>query len=138
MTINAALRLMAGSVVLISLTLGYTLDPSWYYLTGFVGLNLLQSGFTRWCPAVTIFRALGLKAESCSVNGMSIHQGVHIIAGSLILGTVATVLFFGAPMTILIITAVIGASLLQSAFSGWCPAFTFARLAGFKDLHPTK
>lgn len=133
MTINAALRLMAGSVILISLWLGYSINPGWYYLTGFVGLNMFQSGFTRWCPAVTIFSKLGLKSEPCLAQGMSVNQGVHIIAGVLILGTVGSVVLLGMPQQILIATAVIGASLAQSAFSGWCLAFTFARLFGFKN-----
>ena len=131
MTLNAALRLMAGSVILISLTLGTYADPAWYYLTGFVGLNMLQSGFTKWCPAVTIFRIFKLKEQSCD-SGMSVHQGVHIIAGSAVLITVAAFMFFAAPQWILYITAVVGASLLQSAFSGWCPAFTVAGMLGFK------
>jgi hypothetical protein len=61
MTVNEALRMMAGIVVLLSLALGYWVNQNWYLLTAFVGLNLLQSAFTRWCPAMTIFRKLGLK-----------------------------------------------------------------------------
>ncbi|GGK83275.1 YgaP family membrane protein [Amphritea balenae] len=131
MTLNAALRLMAGSVILISLALGTYVNPAWFYLTGFVGLNLLQSGITKWCPAVTIFRMFKLKEQSC-MTGMSVHQGVHIIAGSAVLITVAAFMFFNAPQWVLYITAIMGASLLQSAFSGWCPAFTIAGLLGFK------
>lgn len=131
MSLDSALRLMAGCVVLISLALAHFLNPNWLYLTGFVGLNLLQSAFTKWCPAVTIFKVLGLEAEACAAQGMSVQQGVHIIAGSMILLTTAAVLFFSAPSWVLVITAVLGLSLLQSAFSGWCPAFTIARLVGF-------
>jgi len=134
MTLNAALRLMAGSVILISLALGTYVNPAWYYLTGFVGLNLLQSGFTKWCPAVSIFRMMKLTEHSCA-SGMSVHQGVHIIAGSMVLATVAAFMFLAAPQWVLYITAIIGASLLQSAFSGWCPAFTFAGLLGFKKAN---
>lgn len=61
MTVNEALRAMAGVVILISLALGHWVHEYWYLLTAFVGLNLLQSAFTRWCPAMTIFRKLGLK-----------------------------------------------------------------------------
>lgn len=131
MTVNAALRLMAGSVILLSLILGTYIDQGWYYLTGFVGLNLLQSGFTKWCPAVYVFRMLKLSEQSCA-TGMSVHQGVHIIAGTMVLATVAAFLFFNAPQWILYFTAVFGLSLFQSAFSGWCPAFTIASLFGFK------
>ena len=61
MTVNEALRAMAGIVVLLSLALGYWVNQNWYLLTAFVGLNLLQSAFTRWCPAMAIFRKLGLR-----------------------------------------------------------------------------
>jgi hypothetical protein len=61
MTVNEALRAMAGLFVLLSLALGYWVTPYFYLFTAFVGLNLLQSAFTRWCPAMAIFRALGLR-----------------------------------------------------------------------------
>lgn len=61
MTVECALRLLAGVVVLLSLALAHFVSPYWLLLTAFVGLNLLQSAFTNWCPAMTIFRALGLK-----------------------------------------------------------------------------
>lgn len=64
MTVERALRLMAGLVVLISLGLAHYFSLNWLWLTAFVGLNLLQSAFTNWCPAMTIFRALGLKDQS--------------------------------------------------------------------------
>lgn len=61
MTINEALRAMAGFMILLTLALGHWVSPWWYLFTAFVGLNLLQSAFTRWCPAMAVFRALGLK-----------------------------------------------------------------------------
>ena len=61
MTVERALRLMAGTVILISLGLAHYHSQNWLWLTAFVGFNLLQSAFTNWCPAMTIFRALGLK-----------------------------------------------------------------------------
>ncbi|MFZ0519252.1 MAG: DUF2892 domain-containing protein [Acidobacteriaceae bacterium] len=60
MTVDRAVRLMAGVVVLTSLVLGRWVSPNWLWLTAFVGLNLLQSAFTNWCPAMTVFRKLGL------------------------------------------------------------------------------
>lgn len=135
MTVSAALRLMAGTVVLISLALGTYINPNWYYLTGFVGLNLLQSAFTGWCPAITIFKKLGLKQESCNVAGMNVNQGLHIMAGTIILVTVIAVLFFNITLMLLAVTAVVGASLLQSAFSGWCPGMSIVRFVGFKDAN---
>lgn len=61
MTVNEALRAMAGFFVLLSVALGYWVSPYWFLFTAFVGLNLLQSAFTRWCPAMTILRKLGLR-----------------------------------------------------------------------------
>ena len=61
MTVNEALRAMAGIVILITLVLSQVHHHYWLFFTAFVGLNLLQSAFTRWCPAMTIFRKLGLK-----------------------------------------------------------------------------
>jgi hypothetical protein len=64
-TVERALRLMAGVVVLLSLTLAYYISHQWLWLTAFVGLNLVQSAFTHWCPAMAVFRAFGLKDASC-------------------------------------------------------------------------
>jgi hypothetical protein len=61
MTINEVLRIVAGTFVLISVALGYYVHPGWFLFTAFVGLNLLQSGFTKWCPMITILRKAGLK-----------------------------------------------------------------------------
>jgi len=60
MTVNEALRAIAGFFVLVSLALGHWVHPGFFYFTAFVGLNLLQSAFTRWCPMMSILRALGL------------------------------------------------------------------------------
>lgn len=60
MTINQALRLLAGSVVLISLMLGYYVAQEWLLLTLFISLNLIQSAFTNWCPAMWFLRKLGV------------------------------------------------------------------------------
>lgn len=61
MTVERSVRLLAGIIVLISLALAHYVSPYWLWLTVFVGLNLLQSAFTNWCPAMSIFRALGMK-----------------------------------------------------------------------------
>ena len=64
MNVERALRLMAGTVILLSMALAYFASPKWYYLTAFVGLNLFQSAFTNWCPAMAIFRKLGMRDAS--------------------------------------------------------------------------
>ena len=61
MTVERALRLLAGSFVLLSLALGHWVNPYWYLFTGFVGLNLFQSGLTNWCPAMFVLKKLGLR-----------------------------------------------------------------------------
>lgn len=65
MTVERALRLTAGTFVLLSLALGYWVSPWWFLFTAFVGLNLLQSGLTNWCPAMAIFRKIGLPDPGC-------------------------------------------------------------------------
>ena len=60
MTIDRYLRLIAGFFVMLSVALGYYVSPYWYLFTGFVGLNLLQSAFTNWCPAMAILKMLGV------------------------------------------------------------------------------
>jgi len=59
MNVERSLRLIAGIVVLVSLALGFWVSPWFYLLTAFVGLNLLQSGFTNWCPMMVILRKAG-------------------------------------------------------------------------------
>ncbi|MBP1633620.1 MAG: rhodanese [Acidobacteria bacterium] len=57
MTVDRALRLIAGLFVLASVVLGMFVHPAFYWFTAFVGLNLFQSAFTNWCPMMTILRA---------------------------------------------------------------------------------
>ncbi len=61
MKLNEALRLAAGLIVLASVGLAVYVDLRFLWLTAFVGANLLQSAFTKWCPAMWVFRKLGLK-----------------------------------------------------------------------------
>lgn len=49
MTMEHTIRAIAGTFVLASLALGYFVSPYWYLFTAFVGVNLLQSAFTKWC-----------------------------------------------------------------------------------------
>ena len=61
MTIDNAVLSFAGIVVLAGLALGWFVSPWWFLLTAFAGLNMLQAGFTGFCPAAMVFRQLGLK-----------------------------------------------------------------------------
>lgn len=60
MTIDRILRLVAGAFVLVSVILAKTVSPNWLYFTAFVGLNLLQSAFTNWCPLISILKKAGV------------------------------------------------------------------------------
>lgn len=61
MSVQNAVRMLAGVMILASLALAHWVSLNWLLLTGFVGLNLLQSSFTNWCPAITLFRWMGLR-----------------------------------------------------------------------------
>ncbi len=58
MVINDYLRLIAGTIVMLSVVLGYAVSPYFYLLTMFVGLNLFQSAFTKRCPMISLLRRL--------------------------------------------------------------------------------
>ncbi len=60
MKMENAIRILAGTMVLISVTLAHFVSPWWLLLTVFVGLNLIQSALTGFCPAEMIFRKLGI------------------------------------------------------------------------------
>ncbi len=66
MTVERWLRLMAGAFILISLALAHWVSAYWLWFTAFVGLNLLQSGLTNWCPAMSILRLLGVPDSTCA------------------------------------------------------------------------
>jgi hypothetical protein len=62
MNVDRFVLAFAGTVVLVSLSLGLWVDQNWFFLTGFVGLNLLQSSFTGFCPLAIVLRKFGLQA----------------------------------------------------------------------------
>ncbi|UCH83399.1 MAG: DUF2892 domain-containing protein [Candidatus Latescibacterota bacterium] len=61
MAMERYVRAVAGSFVLVSLILARVHSPYWLFFTAFVGLNLLQSAFTGFCPLVNILRKLGVQ-----------------------------------------------------------------------------
>ena len=65
MTVERSLRGIAGFFVLVSVLLAHYHSPYWLFFTGFVGMNLLQSAFTNWCPMMNILQKLGVKSQSC-------------------------------------------------------------------------
>jgi len=59
MSIDRIVLAFAGTMVILSLALGYFVSPYWLLLGAFVGLNLLQSAFTGFCPLALILKKLG-------------------------------------------------------------------------------
>ena len=62
MTIENGVRVMAGIMILVSVALVHFVSPWWLLFTAFIGLNLIQSAFTGFCPAAIAFRKLGVKS----------------------------------------------------------------------------
>jgi hypothetical protein len=54
--LERTIRAIAGTFVTVSVALGYFVSPLWFLFTAFVGLNLLQSAFTKWCLMEDILR----------------------------------------------------------------------------------
>lgn len=65
MNIDRAIFAFAGTMILLSLALAHFVSPLWLWLTAFVGLNLLQSSVTGFCPAAIVLRKLGI-APGCA------------------------------------------------------------------------
>ena len=63
MTVNDMLRAIAGLFTLISVALGYFFHPGFFLFTAFVGANLLQSGFSKWCPMMAILKKAGFREQ---------------------------------------------------------------------------
>jgi hypothetical protein len=61
LTLNEWLRAIAGVFILLSLALGWFVHPGFFLFTAFVGVNLVQSAFTRWCPMMSLLRSLGAR-----------------------------------------------------------------------------
>jgi hypothetical protein len=64
MTIERAVFAFAGVMVLLSVALTHFISPYFIWLTVFVGANLFQFAFTRFCPAAMVFKAMGLEPEA--------------------------------------------------------------------------
>ena len=65
MNVDRAVFAFAGVMILLSLALAHFVSPMWLWFTAFVGLNLLQSSITGFCPAAIVFRKLGI-ARGCA------------------------------------------------------------------------
>jgi hypothetical protein len=61
MSLDRAVMMFAGLMILISVALTHWVHPAWMWLTVFVGLNLMQASITGFCPAAMLFRRLGVR-----------------------------------------------------------------------------
>jgi hypothetical protein len=66
MKLEYAIRILAGTMVLISISLAHFVSQWWLLLGVFVGCNLIQSALTGFCPAEIIFRKLGIGKDNAS------------------------------------------------------------------------
>ena len=66
MTVERALRLIAGALVALSVLLGIYVNANFLWFTLFVGVNLFQSAFTNWCPMMAFLRWVGLRDAKAS------------------------------------------------------------------------
>lgn len=64
MNVDRALLVFAGVMVLVSLLLTTMVNPNFIWFTAFIALNMIQASFTGFCPAVIIFKKLGIKPGS--------------------------------------------------------------------------
>jgi hypothetical protein len=62
MTLDRSVMMFAGFMVLLSVVLTATISPLFMWFTVFIGVNLIQSSITGFCPAATVFRKLGIKS----------------------------------------------------------------------------
>ena len=66
MSMDRVVKIIAGSLILISVALVIWVSKGWLFLTAFVGVNLIQSAFTNWCPASGILAKFGIQG-TCSM-----------------------------------------------------------------------
>lgn len=63
MTMEAKIRLIAGTFILLSLALAHWVSPWWLLFTAFIGVNLIQSSITKWCLMEDILKATGIHRD---------------------------------------------------------------------------
>ena len=61
MSMDRLILVIAGTFILASVALSHLHSAYWLFFTAFIGVNLLQASFSRWCPMVTFLRKTGVK-----------------------------------------------------------------------------
>jgi len=77
MTVGNLVRIIAGAFILASLALGWWVSPYFFLFTAFVGLNLFQSGITKWCLMDDILKALGVPGDCDGTRKKETAAGTH-------------------------------------------------------------
>lgn len=134
-TTKEVLRFVPGVLVLTSVVLGVAEDAWWLALAGFVGANLVQSAFSKWCLLERMLLRAGLPDE-CDQAASTIRFSrpsttkdiIRLVAGVMILGSVSLALYV-SPWGLLI-GGFVGANLLQSSFTRWCLLESLLERAG--------
>lgn len=67
MSLDRSVMLFAGCMVLLSVVLTHWVSAYFIWFTVFIGLNLIQSSLTGWCPAAIVFKKLGIRT-GCAFN----------------------------------------------------------------------
>lgn len=70
MTLDHAVQAFAGAIILLSIALTQFVSPWFWLMTAFVGLNLLQSAFTGFCPAAMVMRRMGIGRDPAISHGI--------------------------------------------------------------------
>lgn len=68
MTIENGIRVLAGTMVLAGVVMARVVHENWILLSAFVGVNLIQSAFTGFCPATVVLRKLGFTEGGCGTT----------------------------------------------------------------------
>lgn len=76
--LERTIRAIAGTFILLSLILGHYVNPLWYLFTAFVGINLFQSAFTRWCLMEDLLKKFLFKNNSLDTMKVEPHERTHI------------------------------------------------------------
>ena len=64
--LNTYFRVIVGVMVLLSVMLSVYVNPNWMWFTVFIGVNLIQSAFTKWCLLETILKKIGIRNKNTS------------------------------------------------------------------------
>ncbi len=126
MSAHKATRILAGTFLLASIALATWVDVRWLFLTAFVGLNLTQFALSDFCPAVLIFKQVGLRVEK-PTRAITVSRGAGGMVGLIVLFALIAYLLTGQTTVPFTVIAVVAISFAQSAFTDWCPALLIMR-----------